>query len=266
MADTPKIDLHGTTWLRRGVSDRRWNRAIRTGICNNVSISQTGIDEALAAFMAMPAVLSHPSIPDMPLQHAAGRKWGPTVVRFIAEYGYGNNPVPSTNPRAFVKFRLYSEAINVWRSFVSGTGTTSLVDAFGLPAGDPLWSPAMATDGTKRPPNAIYRRPMLRMIMSTTLSSLPYPQFGFKVSTVNSDTVGFGGFDFPPGWILFEGADTDVLEDVSSGSTKFPTTYLFTIARGGHWYQEPWFDAGTWKTRPAIPYLASAFNGAFPVA
>jgi hypothetical protein len=259
-----KIDLYGST-IQYGVTDWRYTRAVRRARVADLANTQAAMANAIDEVIALAGTDPHPNISDLPLQSVRAVKFGPTKAWIDLNYAYGRiNNAPSQQANLLVRMKLGTDPINIYRSFRNQSGGL-MVNSFGMPTGPYLFPESLLADPTQHPRGRIYLRPVFKMSLPTTLTFHPYPYVGFMVGTVNSDTVGYAGFDFPPGWIRFDGCDVDVLE--TTNGVRFPTVYHFTIARFGHYEQELQSNAaGTgWEVINVLPYLESPFLNKFPV-
>lgn len=259
-----KIDIHEGTRLRVGVYDHRYTTASRVGRATGLTTSRTALADAITELLADVTIDPHPDIPDLPLQWVEATRFGATKAWLRLGYGYGRGTNVTIDPKLACRTTLYAEPLYIWRSFRDGAGQLA-IDEHGLPQGLPYFSGVQASDLSVKPPARVYPRPTLRVEIPTTLFQHPLASVGGLVKVVNEDKVTFGGLVLPPGWVRFDGMATDVLD--TRNGYRYPTNYVFTVAKGGHWEQELVQDpqgSGKWVTRSALNHLEAPFGGAFP--
>ena len=280
----PKFDLLGS-YLTRGVQERRFDRAVRRVQVSGIANTNQGLQEAVDAILNQNPQF-HQSVDDLPLSRIRVTRYGPT--KAWAELIYQRlrtGSFPTRPPTLVARFRAGYEFVPVYRPTVSaipeetGEAILRLDDLTGFPTGPEgiTYSEEILTDLLNRPdPLTMARRPILRFSAPTQLAFNPLDFRGpdginvfRKVGSVNTDTVLFGGFKFPPKTVRFDHIDVDWVDTVGGG-VQYAVDYNFTAARGIGVAQEMFIDpdAATQRWEPREVPIADdfRFGGSFPVA
>lgn len=228
-----KSDIYGST-MTRGVSSNRFDRAVRRCLVSNVANDFNGLNAAINA--AMFGRGQHQSFNRglyfLPLAYAKATRFGPSKVWVDLYYQRGRITVPTQPPALIASFRGNHEHTIVYKSSEPDGGGDPAFDSYGFPNGKLYFDP----DDPNEPVGRAWRRPVVKIYVTTVLSSAPLGAVADGLGKINPRGLTFGGYLFPENSLRFDSVDVDWIED-NNGVPKFVTDYVFSATSTG-WFRQ----------------------------
>ena len=268
-----KNDLIGSR-LRLGILDRRDDRAVRRVIATAIPDDDNrglgmAIDAAIDAFgyyhhhdkgdpEANPPTYGTTSYIDLPLAYVDATKFGKNKAYLAMSYERPRNSFPTSGFTTITRYESAYESVDVYReptSFFLGMPNGQM-RALTLDEPTRVGLPT-AKDPRHEPTPWPYRRPVVKMIVSTYIATNPISAVGAKMAKINAESFAIGGFTFASWRLRFDGMRADwVIRQDRLGLPWWVMDYLFTAVEWGWWAQTLFYNDALreWDTRMQLQY------------
>lgn len=270
MAKSVKNDIRDGSMLQVGISSGRYDRAVRRMQVSGLPDTNNALKEAIDAVLDQESsgidILTHPSIPTLPLQAARATRWG-AKAHVRLDYHRRSFRIPGQPATLLNQKRSFVRAVRWYRQPFDITGEPTFSNQ-GYPNGDlSFFFQGQGSDdplfNKDNPPMSwVWRQAGLRVIVPTVLNADPTPNVIGRINKINENTVTWGNYTFAPHTVKFAGLSVDAVE--VDGSIVYPTQYTFEIVQEGYYTQMVFFD-GLWSTVEGLEFEAVSFGDGFPV-
>lgn len=275
MAKSVKNDIRDGSMLQVGIRSVRYDRAVRRMQVSGLPDTNNALKEAIDAVLDQESsgvggdhidILTHPSIPTLPLQAARATRWG-AKAHVRLDYHRRSFSIPVQPATLLNRKRSFVRAVRWYRQPFNITGEPNF-SSQGYPNGDlAFFFQGQGSDdplfNKDNPPMSwVWRQAGLRVIVPTVLNADPTPNVIGRINKINENTVTWGNYTFPPYTVKFADLSVDAVE--VDGGIVYPTQYTFEIVQEGYYTQMAFFD-GMWSTVEGLEFEAVSFGDGFPV-